>query len=248
MPSIYLMSMSVAVALVFAGAAQAQTSPPASPYKAVTIAPPAELNDPALAALRGQIAETTKKRDAAAMARLVVSTGFFWQRDNRDTANKRKSGFDNLSAALGLSNKDSAGWDILAGYADDPTVSPSPARKGAYCAPAMPGYDAAAFDRLLKATQTDVSEWGYPVSANIEVHATAAANAPVVEKLGLYFVRVMPETQSTSAAYQRIATPAGKIGYVSIDAIAPIGGDQICYVKDAAGWKIAGYVGGGEPQ
>ncbi len=77
MPSIYLMSMSVAVALVFAGAAQAQTSPPASPYKAVTIAPPAELNDPALAALRGQIAEATKKRDAAAMARLVVSTGFF---------------------------------------------------------------------------------------------------------------------------------------------------------------------------
>lgn len=250
MPSIRLMSMSMALTLVFAGAAQAQaqTPSPASPYKAVAIALPADLNDPALSALRGQITEITKKRDAAAMARLVVSSGFFWQRDNRDTANKRKSGFDNLSAALGLSNKDSAGWDILAGYADDPTVSPAAGHKGAYCAPAMPSYDAAAFDGLLKATQTDAGEWGYPVSANIEVHTTAAANAPVIEKLGLYFVRVIPETRSASAAYQRIATPAGKTGYVSIDAIAPVGGDQICYAKDAAGWKIAGYIGGGEPQ
>lgn len=70
----------------------------------------------------------------------------------------------------------------------------------------------------------------------------------MIEKLGLYFVRVIPETRSASAAYQRIATPAGKTGYVSIDAIAPVGGDQICYAKDAAGWKIAGYIGGGEPQ
>jgi hypothetical protein len=59
---------------------------------------------------------------------------------------------------------------------------------------------------------------------------------------------MMPETASTPPSWLRIAMPSGKIGYVSVDSIAPIGNDQICYVKDGAGWKIGGYVGGGEPQ
>ena len=46
----------------------------------------------------------------------------------------------------------------------------------------------------------------------------------------------------------RIATPSGKPGYVTIDSIAPIGNDQICYVKEGGAWKIGGYIGGGEPQ
>lgn len=239
----------LALALAFAAPALAQKPvAPAAPYKAVAVAPPGEMTDAALIELRGQIGDAAKRRDASALARLVVASGFFWQRDQRDAANKRKSGFDNLSAALGLSNKNSAGWDILTGYAEDPTASPSPGHKGAVCAPADPAYDRTAFDNLLKATQTDIAEWGYTVTAGIEVHATAAANAPVVEKLGLHVVRVVPETKPGSAAYQRIATPAGKIGYVSIDAIAPFGNDQICYVKDAGAWKIGGYIGGGEPQ
>ena len=44
------------------------------------------------------------------------------------------------------------------------------------------------------------------------------------------------------------ASPAGKTGYVSVDSIAPIGNDQICYVKDGSGWKIGGYIGGGDAQ
>lgn len=46
----------------------------------------------------------------------------------------------------------------------------------------------------------------------------------------------------------RIATPSGRIGYDSVDSVALIGNDQICYVKDGGAWKIGGYVGGGEPQ
>jgi len=221
---------------------------PAAPYKAVTVVPPTDMTDASLIALRGQLGDATKKRDATALARLVVTTGFFWQRDQKDAANKRASGYENLSAALGLASKDSAGWDILTGYAEDPTVSPLPGRKGVSCAPADPGYDLAAFDRMLKATQTDAAEWGYTVSTSTEVHATAAANAPVIEKLGLHFVRIMPEAKAGSAAYQRIVTPAGKTGYISIDALAPFGNDQICYVKESGAWKIGGYIGGGEPQ
>ncbi len=51
-----------------------------------------------------------------------------------------------------------------------------------------------------------------------------------------------------SAPYLRIVTPSGKAGFVSADAVAPIGNDQICYVKDGGAWKIGGYIGSGEPQ
>jgi hypothetical protein len=34
------------------------------------------------------------------------------------------------------------------------------------------------------------------------------------------------------------------VGFVSGDAISPIGNDQVCYIKDASGWKIAGVIGG----
>ncbi len=144
-------------------------------------------------ALRKQIGEISQHKDRAGLARLVVAQGFFWERENGDSADKRKSGIDNLATVLGLNNKDGAGWEILFSFTDDPTASASPDHKGAVCAPAEPTFDGQAFDALLKATQTDVSEWGYPVSAGIEVHALAQAAAPVIEKLGVNFVRVMPE-------------------------------------------------------
>jgi hypothetical protein len=221
---------------------------PAQPYKPVAITPPKPMTDASLEAMRKQLGEAAQRKDRAALAQLVVAQGFFWERENGTHADKRKSGIDNLATVLGLNNKDGAGWEILFGFSDDPTASASLGHKGAICAPADPAYNAQELDELLKATQTDASQWGYPVSADIEVHAAALANAPVVDKLGLAFVRVSPENTPTSAAYVRIVTPGGKAGYVSVDAIAPIGNDQLCYVYDGGAWKIGGYIGGGEPQ
>jgi hypothetical protein len=70
----------------------------------------------------------------------------------------------------------------------------------------------------------------------------------VVAKLPLVLVRVAPEASDNVPSYLRIITPAGKAGYVSVDTIAPLGNDQLCYAKADGGWKIAGYIGGGEPQ
>ena len=198
--------------------------------------------------MRKQLGEVAQRKDRAALTPLVVAQDFFWNRENGNRADKRKSGIDNLATALGLNNKDGVGWEILFSYADDPTASPSPAHKGALCAPGEPAYNAQEFADLLKTTQTEVSEWGYPVSAGIEVRATAQASAPAVDKLGLTFVRVAPETTPTSAAYLRIVTPGGKTGYVSVDSIGPLGNDQLCYVNDNGAWKIGGFIGGGEPQ
>ena len=239
----------IAVAALLTAIAVAQSrAPPPAPYKPVAIALPAPVNDEAFAAFRKEVGEAAQRKDRAALARLVVARGFFWLRDNRVVADKRKSGADVLAAALGLNNKDGAGWEILASTTEDPTASPTPARAGALCAPAEPAYDRKAFADLLGATGSDITQWGYPVSAEIAAHAAPQSSAPVVEKLGFYFVRIMPDTASDPPSWLRIATPSGKIGYVSVDSIAPIGNDQICYVKDGIDWKIGGYIGGGEPQ
>jgi hypothetical protein len=230
-----------------AAVASAQPVPP-KPYKAVTVTTPVPVADPAFEALRKQAGEAAQKKDRAALAPLVVAQGFFWQRDGRDRADKRKSGVDNLATALSLNSKGGAGWDILFSYTDDPTASPSPVFKGALCAPGEPAYNAAAFADLLKSTQSDVSEWGYTLSPSTEVHDKAQASAPVIEKLGPMFVRVTPDKAGGSAAYQRIVTPSGKTGFVTIDSVAPLGNDQLCYVKDGGAWKIGGYIGGGESQ
>jgi hypothetical protein len=243
-----------AIALLAAATlpAMAQNAPPPlapiKPYKPVAIVLPQPMSDAGLAAMRKQLGEAAQHKDRAALARLVVAQGFFWERENGDGADKLKPGVDNLAAALSLNSKDSAGWDMLTNFAEDPTASPSPEHKGVVCTPADPAFDGKALDDLIDATQTDPADWGYPVSAGIQVHAGAQANAPVIDTLGLAFVRVLPETVAASPSYLRIVTPSGKIGFVSIDSIAPVGNDQICYVKDAGAWKIGGYVGGGAPQ
>ena len=217
-----------------------------APYKPVAVTAPQASNDAALEALRKQLGEVAQHKDRAALAKLVVGQGFFWIGEKGDRADKRKSGIDNLAAALGLKNKDGAGWDMLASFADDPTGAPLPNRKDAICAPADPGFDGKAFNDLLASTKTDPGDWAYPVSADVEVRATPQANAPVIEKLSSVFVRIDAETASNAPTFLRVVTPAGKTGFVSVDAIAPIGNDQLCYVKEAGDWKIGGYVGTGD--
>ena len=148
--------------------------------------------------MRKQVGEAAQRKDRAALAKLVVAHGFFWQRENRNVANKRKAGFDMLAAALGLDNKEGAGWEILASY-----------RRGSdrfAARPASPAPSARRPSRPTTARRSTIcsprptatsTEWGYPVSAEIAVHATPQANAPVIEKLGLLFRAHMPETAST---------------------------------------------------
>ncbi|HMJ43132.1 MAG TPA: hypothetical protein VK522_12725, partial [Pseudolabrys sp.] len=119
--------VSIFLALV-AAPAVAQTAPP-KPYKPVAVAPAVPVADPVFEAHRKQIGEIAQKKDRAALVQLVVPQGFFWLRDGRDRADKRKSGIDNLATALSLNTKGGAGWDILFSYTDDPTASPSQAIK-----------------------------------------------------------------------------------------------------------------------
>jgi hypothetical protein len=220
---------------------------PIKPYQAVAVTPPQPLNDPGFIALRKQIADAAAKKDRAGLAKLVVAQNFFWVQD-KDLADPHKSGIDNLAKAIDLDAKDGSGWETLAGYGNEPTASESPQQKGVFCAPADPTIDAKAFEALGKATGTDPSEWGYANKDGVEVHQTAKPNSPVVGKLGVYLVRVLADTgqgaDPNDPLFLHIAMPDGKAGYADAQLISPLGSDQMCYAKDASGWKIAGYLGG----
>jgi len=252
----------VAAALAIAGAlvpmpVMAQAQPPAQPpaqapapvlgpYKPVPITLPPAVNDPSFGTFRNQLAEIAKNKDRAALAR-IVAANFFWIPEDKDIADKQKSAIDNLSKALSLDGADGFGWESLAAYAAETTAMADPQRQGVFCAPAEPSFDERAADELANVTQTDAADWAFPIRDGIEVRAAAKQDAPVVDRLGLYLVRVLPDDSPANAVlatFAKVLTAAGTVGYVPIDTILPIGGEQLCYLKDGGTWKIAGFLGG----
>jgi hypothetical protein len=222
-----------------------QASPPPKAYKPVAIKLPQPINDASFVAFRKQVGDIAQKKDRAALARLV-SQNFFLIAGEKDAADRKKPGIENLAKALNLDAKDGEGWMTLAEYAQEPTAEDDPDHKGVKCAPADPAFDENAAEQLAKDTQTDPGDWGYPVKDGVEVRGAARANAPVVDKLGLYLVRVYPEDSPASAVqgpdFIRIVLPSGKTGYVAGDQLLPLGNEQLCYGKEGNAWKITGFI------
>ena len=208
---------------------------------------PKPISDPSFDVMRKQLAEVSERKDRAALGKFVVGLGFFWDRENGNGADKRKSGLE-ISRPRSASTTRRA----TAGTCSPPSPTTPPRRRrpsqGGHVLASGPAFNNKELDELVDATDTDPSDWGYPVSPGVEVRSAGDPGAPVIDKLGLYFVRVMADTITASPSFIHIAMPSGKTGYVSIDAIAPMGNDQLCYVKEGAVWKIGGYIGGGEPQ
>ena len=226
--------------------AQQQPAPaPPAPYTALTVTPPKPYTDASLAAFRKELAAIAQKKDRAALAKLVVVQGFFWLKETGNAAGK-KTGIEALATALSLAAKDGSGWETLGELVSDETAAPYPDRPNTFCSPSGPQFNVQDLEKLADATKTDIGDWGFTSQDNIEVRATAQPNAPVIDKLGMIFVRVMPDTApNASQEFMRVVTPAGKVGFVSAEAINPLGSDQICYGKDATGaWKIVGMIGG----
>ncbi|RAI41162.1 hypothetical protein, partial [Rhodoplanes roseus] len=248
----------------------AQPSPP-RPYSSIAVTPPAQSADPSFSAFRQQLGEIAGRKDRVALAGLVAP-GFFWLADRGDKADRKKAPIDNLARAIGLDGADADGWELLTHAAAEPTLKAFPPKTGVVCAPAAPTLDDKAFEQLLKSSRTDVFDWAWPATSSLPVRSGAAADAPVVETLGSVLVRVLPDEAPPGApgapgaqpaggpapaagapAVQpgpgavpplKVVTPSGKIGWVSADAVQPLVSDQLCYVKDASGWKIGGYLGG----
>jgi hypothetical protein len=226
---------------------------PAKPYAPIAVKLPGPLNDPSFEAFRKQLAEVAAKKDRAGLAKLVVAQGFFWDGEKGDQADKKKSGLENLILAVVLGGKQPIGWDMLQGYAQDPTGGPYPGKQGVICAPADPELDEKQLEDVAKATGTDPGDFAFPLADGVEVRAAPRADAPVTEKLGMVMVRIFPDPKQAAPAQNqipmvRVVTPSGKVGFISSDFLSPLGNDQLCYVKDATGWKITGFVGAGPGQ
>ena len=225
--------------------AQPPIAPPA-PYTALKVAPPKPFTDPSLTAFRNDLTAIAKRKDRGALAKLVLAQGFFWLQETGNAAGK-KSGIEALATALNLAAKDGSGWESLGEFAADETAAPYPERPNTVCSPAGPEFNPAELEKLAETTKTDLGDWGFTAQDGVEVHATAAQNSPVIEKLGMHFVRVMPDTApNASQDFMRIVAPSGRVGFVAAETINPLGSDQLCYGKDASGaWKIVGMIGGG---
>ena len=216
---------------------------PVKPYKPVAVTPPAAFGDAAFQNFRKNLVDAVGHKDRAALAKLIVGKGFFWVRDN-DLADDSKPGIDNLAKAVELDDPSGGGWVVLADATANPSAAELPQHKGIFCSPGPPRFEPQAFGDLLQDTETDPTDWGYPARDGIEARAAAQPDAQVIEKLGMNFVRVLPDSASS---FLHVALPSGKVGFVAGQGIVPLDHDLICYTKESGNWKIAGYVGGMGP-
>jgi hypothetical protein len=218
---------------------------------AVTIASMAR--DPTFDTFRKELAGIAQRKDRGALAGRIVASDFFWERDFGGSFDPAKPGIDNLTAALSLDSDDGSGWDALAAFATEPTAGPLPGRSTVMCAPAPPRYDESALEKLVEESQTDGLDWMYPRSAGVQVRAAPQPRSAVIDTLGLALVRTLgfeggdSNADPIRAAWVRVVTPAGKVGFVAPNSLLSPYTDRLCFAKDAGGaWKIAGYVGGGD--
>lgn len=231
-------------------AQQPQERAPPKPYRQVTVTLPAPFGDPSFEAFRKRLAAIVQRKDRKALGALVVTQGFFWERGGGNGVDDKKSALDNFAAAVGLDGKDGAGWDFLGDYAAEPSASRVNGRDDMVCGPASPVFREDDFLGVVRETQTNPIEWGYPLRDGIEARESVKPDSRLVARLGLYFVRVIFDDAlpDTPEPMLRIVTPAGKLAVIPAGTLAPLGIDQVCYVKQNDGWKIMGFIGEGETQ
>lgn len=245
------MAIAIALAGAFAVAAPAQQPglpPPAKPkaYKPVAVKLPTPIKDPSFESFRKQLSGIAERKDRAALAR-VIAKDFFWIPEDTDIADKSRPPIDTFSRALGLDSPDGTGWEIIGSFASDPTGGFDPDRKGVLCGPAEPEYDTKAAEALAAATGTDFNDWVYPSSEDVEVRADPTPNGKVIAKLGMHLVWIFPDDSPASAVATesiRVVLPTGQMGFVAVESLLTLDGDQLCYIKGDDGWKIAGLRGG----
>ena len=241
------------VAVCAALPACAQSPPrPIKPYVPVAIALPAPLDDASFVAFRAALTAAAKGRVYAELAPLVTAQGFFWGRDFGQRFDPRKPAVDNLAVAIALESRNGAGWDTLAAFAAETSAEPLDSRPGVVCAPARPSFDSAALSRLFDLTATGSIDWAYPRAEQTPVRTAPQPDAAVTGTLGLQFVRLLgfegPDSEPAPGRTQwaRVALADATNGFVAPNGLMSLSAERICYLKDPVqGWRIAGYIAGG---
>ncbi len=247
---IFIISLGIAIAAA-AVPHQARSQPTAKPYERVKVTAAPVPADAGFTAFRANLAAIAARRVFAELAGSVVPHGFFWDSDFTGSFDSKKTGAENLAAAIRLEEGSGRGWQMLADFAAEPTATEIAALPGVICAPGAPAFSQDDFDRLVDATRTTAADWVFARIEGLELRAAPRNASAVIEKLGGHFVRILGfDTTPANAdplrtSWTRIATPSGQIGYVGPAGLLSPAAPQLCYVKDITGrWRIAGFVGG----
>jgi hypothetical protein len=225
--------------------------PAAKSYERVKVTPAPVFQDASFAAFRQNLAAIAGARVFGTFARNVVPQGFFWVRDS-GAFDPKKTGVENLAAAIDLRDGSGGGWQMLADFAAEPTATEIPEAPGVMCAPGRPVFSQDDFDRLVDATRSTAADWVFARSDGVDLRASPRSSGAAVEKLDGSFLRVLGfDTARVNAdplrtSWAHVAAPSGKIGYAAPATLVSPTAPQLCYVKDIAGrWYIAGFIGGG---
>jgi hypothetical protein len=242
----------IVLAVFIASPAAAQSPPrPPKPYAPVAITRPAASSDESFIAFRAALAAAVKTRVYAELSTLMLTQGFFWDRDFGRRFDPRKPAVDNLALAVALEQGDGLGWETLATFATEAAVEPLDSRPGVVCAPASPGFDGVAFTKLLDNTYTTGIDWAYPRADSTTVRTRADPGAAVAGTIGPHFIRLIgfegPDSDPAPGRrlWARIAMPDGKPGFVAPGSLMSLTSERLCYIRDVVGWRIAGYIAGG---
>jgi len=216
----------------------------AARYTPIPIVRPAPLADADFTAFRQALATAAARKDRAAAGDLIAAQGFFWEREvGSPPPSGDTPGASLLREALGLNDPASHGWAALARFAADPAPAPAPGRAGILCAPATPVFNEPALRAAMAATASEFHDWAYPAADDVPILSRPRHGAKAVATPGATLLHVLVwETHG----HAEVALPDGRTGYVAAARLRPLATDQLCYIKTDAGWRIGGYIGGGE--
>ncbi|MBX3522228.1 MAG: hypothetical protein KF807_03355 [Xanthobacteraceae bacterium] len=205
-------------------------------------------SDPSLEVFRATLGEIARKKDAEALRKLVAGS-FFWERDFGGGFEKKKSAFINFATALSLNADDGSGWQLLAKFVAQ-VPGPHEKKKGVFCGPPAPKYNEKEFEKLLKDTDTEVFDWGYPAHGNVIAREKGEAGSPEVAKLSAHFVYVDLAARGSDFDYKNgwspVVTHDGKKAFVAPGELLTPLDPRLCFAKRDGKWRIAGYIGGGD--
>ncbi len=208
------------------GCRDSRQQPPAPPPQAAREALPSGCHHAAEAARRSELrrlpqadsARSPSARIAPALAKMIVAKDFFWLGEKGDRADKKRPGIDNLTRAMDLAAKDGSGWEALDRLCRRSDRHAVAGQEGHVLRAGRSGVRDQAAREPRQGNRHQRAEWGYPVQPGVEVRAAMQPNAPVIEKLGMHFVRVMeddgPEPPPNQMPMLKVVAPSGKVGYV----------------------------------
>jgi len=257
---------SAPVAAFFLAAAIAFAPAPAAaikktPYPEVRVEVPAEAKaEPALDAMRKQLANAILRRNAGLLYELV-GPAFFWNADGAPSEqfDKNRDALHNFKVAFGFrqfghdsddQKPENQLWESLEDATSSPALFPMEGSPGVLCGPlgAEPA-DSDAMDRAIERIESEDedSEWFYSLDQITLTEKPGGGGAvETVSKLAMPVAATYPPTQALGnnplPTHFQLLLPSGKTGWVDVKAVQPLATDKLCYGNGADGiWKIVGY-------